>query len=273
MQQNLIREQCVTVVDILTTNTRQPNTRKYICRDLLHTKMLMTRGSMGWCKICEHKATEIDMVDHIKKHIPDEKGDSHYIISISDGSLFWMCIQVYGNSLLKSMDKFLRREWMECCGHLSVFVIDNTEYLVSLQPGYKSKSMNYKIRNILKEDMTFSYEYDFGTTTHLQMTVVSAKIMPIAKGRGIQVLAIHDPVRFNCAECGRRAIWACSVCCDMEVGMLCKSCGRVHKCGEDMLLPVVQSPRMGSCSYKSGPLTLHNEGTGTQPYYGYWARD
>lgn len=32
-------------------------------------------------------------------------------------------------------------------------------------------------------------------------------------------------------------------------GWLCDKCGRIHECGEDMLLPVVNSPRVGMCGY------------------------
>ena len=34
-----------------------------------------------------------------------------------------------------------------------------------------------------------------------------------------------------------------------EEGWLCQSCADEHECGEDMLLPVVNSPRTGVCGY------------------------
>ncbi len=34
-----------------------------------------------------------------------------------------------------------------------------------------------------------------------------------------------------------------------DAGWLCDSCAEDHKCGEDMLLPVVNSPRTGVCGY------------------------
>jgi len=33
------------------------------------------------------------------------------------------------------------------------------------------------------------------------------------------------------------------------MGWLCDECAPKHKCGEDMLLPVVNSPRVGKCGY------------------------
>ena len=33
--------------------------------------------------------------------------------------------------------------------------------------------MNYKLKSLLKKGMTFDYEYDFGSTTELMITVVN----------------------------------------------------------------------------------------------------
>ena len=219
--------------------------------------------SLGTCKICQKSGTMSDLEAHAKTHISKTDKDTHYIIRIDDGEIFWMHIQAYGNSLLRTLDKFLRQEWLECCGHPSAFTINDIVYHSNANMG---KGMNVKLRNILEESTVFMHEYDFGSTTTLRLTVVSAKVPPAVVGkRGIQVLAIHDPVKFGCAVCQADARKVCSTCGET----LCASCAPKHECGEDLQLDVVQSPRMGVCAYNNNPATLHREGTSTH-YAGEW---
>src|SRR6266699_6043638 len=41
----------------------------------------------------------------------------------------------------------------------------------------------------------------------------------------------------------------CTQCIYKDKGYLCDTCARSHKCGEEMLLPLVNSPRAGVCGY------------------------
>ena len=44
-----------------------------------------------------------------------------------EGSFFneyWMYLEVPANTILRRLDNFLRDTWVECCGHMSMFVID-----------------------------------------------------------------------------------------------------------------------------------------------------
>ena len=38
-------------------------------------------------------------------------------------------------------------------------------------------------------------------------------------------------------------------CIEEGAGLLCSHCAKKHECGEDVQLPVVNSPRMGMCGY------------------------
>lgn len=219
--------------------------------------------SLGKCKICQKSGTMSDLEAHTKTHISKDNKDTHYIIRIDDGEVFWMYIQAYGNSLLRTLDKFLRQEWLECCGHSSAFTVNGIAYHSDTNMG---KGMNVKLRNIVEEGTVFMHEYDFGSTTTLRLTAVSAKVPPAVVGkRGIQALAVHDTVKFGCVVCQADARKVCSACGET----LCKPCARKHECGEDLQLDVVQSPRMGVCAYNSHPATLHREGTSTH-YAGEW---
>ena len=213
-------------------------------------------GGLGKCKICLQSETMSGMEAHVKTHMSEGK-DTHYILRIDDGGPFWMYIQAYGNSLLRTMDKFLRQEWLECCGHASAFTVHDTAYHSDSRMG---KGMNVKLQNILKDGDVFIHEYDFGSTTTLRLSVISAKASPAVAGkRGIQVLAVHDPVEFKCAVCNATTKQVCNECSRL----MCGSCAYNHGCDKDSLHYAVQSPRVGVCAYDSHPATLFREGTST----------
>ena len=44
----------------------------------------------------------------------------------------------------------------------------------------------------------------------------------------------------------------CAQCIYEGGGWLCEACAKSHECGEEMLLPVVNSPRVGTWGY-TGP--------------------
>ena len=95
---------------------------------------------------------------------------------------------------------------------------------------------------------TCSYEYDYGTTTELKLKVISEREVE-AKGKAIQVLARNTPPLILCNVCGKPATEVCAQCIYDDEGWLCDDCAEEHECGEEMLLPVVNSPRVGMCAY------------------------
>ena len=44
-------------------------------------------------------------------------------------------------------------------------------------------------------------------------------------------------------------LFICAQCIYEDKGCLCDACARSHECGEEMLLPLVNSPRAGVCGY------------------------
>src|SRR5471032_2915093 len=70
---------------------------------------------------------------------------------------------------------------------------------------------------------------------------------PRIKGRGpVELLARNDAPQIVCDECGSLATaQICSECDSRGEGWLCEACAAKHECGEEMLLPVVNSPRAG----------------------------
>jgi hypothetical protein len=222
---------------------------------------------------------------------------------------YWMHFEVPADSKLTDLDDFLRKVWVECCGHLSAFTIGGTAYssepadfensdfededsddedsddedyedeetededsedededidekdsaraefdsnvvkaasLMFSQP--KDKSLDAKLCEVLKPGTQFFYEYDFGSTTHLKLKVVTEYQGNVSE-QTVQILARNEPPPIVCSSCGKPATQVCTACLYSGRGWLCDGCVAEHDCGEDALLPVVNSPRVGVCGY------------------------
>jgi len=184
----------------------------------------------------------------------------HLVVKGSNGlSMYWMHLDVDSNSTLKQLDAFLRGTWVECCGHLSQFITDD-ETTNAYEPDrqYRDRIMNARMGSALNQSgMEFKYEYDFGTTTSLDLRVVSIReaggnSQQRQKKESVKLLARNDPPEIYCGSCSSKklATNVCSECIwDSDKAWVCDDCSKKHKCGEEMLLPVVNSPRVGMCGY------------------------
>jgi hypothetical protein len=118
------------------------------------------------------------------------------------------------------------------------------------------ESMDIVLEDVLSKGRKFRHEYDFGTTTELNLRVISEGYAQASEDNEvIRVLARNDPPSITCENCGdNEAELICPMCGVSMYGRpLCKKCARKHKCdryfSKDMLLPVVNSPRAGLCGY------------------------
>ena len=166
---------------------------------------------------------------------------------------YWMHLEAPAKARLLDLDGFLRDTWLECCGHMSAFRIGKVQYQVEADPEFEARSMKVALGEVLAPGAKFGHEYDFGTTTHLALKVVAEREGPAAgKGpKAVRVLARNEPPKISCA-CGQPATQVCGQCICDDSGWLCEKCVADHECGEEMCLPVVNSPRVGQCGY-TGP--------------------
>jgi hypothetical protein len=212
--------------------------------------------SEGVCRLCNKTFSGRGMTRHLQSCIgrkePKSKGGDEkiFLIKASAGP-FWVYFEVNGSSTLGNVDSFLRSLWLECCGHLSAFTIGSVRYYshaLYLEPG--EKGMDIPLENVLKPRVKFLHEYDFGTTTKLDMECVSERQDKMMDR--IEILARNNMIEILCDECGKPAKEIRTQCVWEGEGFLCESCAKKHECGEEMLLPVVNSPRMGVCGYTGG---------------------
>lgn len=224
----------------------------------------MAKRIKGKCKYCGKEYT----FSYMNKHLPvcekrrekwaEEAGGKscgyfEMAVYAKYDRDYWLFIEVIETATLKDVDQFLRDIWVECCGHLSAFEIDGISYDNAPQDdfgwGKPAKSMNYKLKTVLEKGMTFGYDYDFGSTTKLMITVVNYRIGRAGKEK-IVILSRNNPIEIMCDECEKKpAAYLCGQCFYSGSGWLCEDCAKTHKCGEDMLLPICNSPRMGVCGY------------------------
>ncbi len=161
---------------------------------------------------------------------------------------YWMHIEVSAVATLTNLDQFLRATWLECCGHLSAFTIGGKTYLSQSSEDLDDEDMDVPIGAVLRPRTKFDHRYDFGTTTELALRVGEQRVGS-PRSRRIDLLARNEPPPIPCGACGTLATEVCSQCIDSREGWLCDRCARKHECGAEMLLPVVNSPRVGICGY------------------------
>ncbi len=109
--------------------------------------------------------------------------------------------------------------------------------------------MDIPLKDVIQPGLKFIYKYDFGSTTELNMKCISERSGELKE---IRILAKNDPPEYLCDKCGKLAKHICVNCLWKDEGLLCDSCLEKHDCGEERILPVVNSPRMGVCAYTGG---------------------
>jgi DNA-directed RNA polymerase subunit RPC12/RpoP len=161
-----------------------------------------------------------------------------------------MHVAIQATATLADLDRFLRRAWLECCSHMSAFTIDDQRYSVAPLPEIPEKSMSVRVGEVLKPGSHIRYEYDFGSTTELDLTMME-EWNSKPERQPTQLLALNNPPVYACVHCGKPATLV-SADADPEEALLCRRCGK--QIGDpDMLLPLVNSPRTGVCAY-TGPV-------------------
>jgi hypothetical protein len=209
--------------------------------------------SMGKCTLCQTNVDKKAMTKHLakcrlaKRPVGQARPKAFHLLVEGHGlPEYWLHLEVSTQTTLEKLDSFLRDIWLECCGHLSAFRIGPTAYMSQpYEPD--DKSMNIAVGNILSPKMEFYHEYDFGTTTELKLKVIS-EIEGLTR-EPIHLLARNEPPVIKCSLCGKTATQVCVECICADKGWLCEACAEKHECGEEMLLPVVNSPRVGMCGY------------------------
>ena len=197
---------------------------------------------------CRQRATALE--EESKQRRARKTAHFHIVVDGLYLRDYWLHLEVPKETTLRMLDSFLRKIWLECCGHLSQFEINNARYqsYESDSMWLPSKGMDVEVGKVLSPGLEFTHEYDFGSTTYLRLRVIS-EYERATKDRGIHILARNELPVMACSVCGQPATQLCQECMYNDDGTLCESCAEQHECGEEMLLPIANSPRVGVCGY------------------------
>lgn len=200
----------------------------------------MASGTKGNCYLCGGEFGKTAIKNHLmKSHMASDDDQRCYLLKIENSydKNYWLYVDIPVTASLSSIDAFLRKIWLECCGHMSGFY-GSDRYEISKSRTLKAFSVGDKIR----------HEYDFGSTTETIITIMGETMRK--KQRGVvRLLARNIPAVFHCSICGEPATALCTACMyDTDNPFFCDLCSEAHE-HEDMLLSVTNSPRMGVCGY------------------------
>jgi hypothetical protein len=221
----------------------------------------------GQCRLCGKRFKKPGMQRHVRACRARMAGsgagsDDGLLLALEDRHLssYWLVVEASPAATWDDLDAFLRRIWVECCGHLSSFQHAGRTFAYDVDGASEwaadPRSMAERIAGTVGAGSRFRYEYDFGTTTELVGRALD--VVPGApRGPTIEVLARNEPPVHPCAECGQGATTVCALCYQRlgDLCWYCDACVQHHRCSDpdgDYVLPVVNSPRVGLCGY-GGP--------------------
>jgi hypothetical protein len=229
------------------------------------------RQQSGTCALCGADVKRTGAQKHLGECAPAhdqrtgiEQRLVHLRVTTPESPAYWLDVEVRDDARLEALDSFLRDIWLECCGHLSAFKMNDVEYVsrdyqFDLGPVFGGfgrqrpvkRRMNARLGAALPPvGERFGYEYDFGSTTSLQLRVIGERIGRLGRP-AVRLLARNTLPVWPCAICAQPATLVCTYCrYDEGNPFVCKKHRREHACGEDEgFMPVVNSPRMGVCGY------------------------
>ncbi|MGA0559793.1 hypothetical protein ACO2Q8_24240 [Larkinella sp. VNQ87] len=213
--------------------------------------------SVGRCVYCGQFYDKRGIGKHLDTHLtqqPTAPTAKAFHVRVEAAEMF-LELLIDARTTLSNVDGYLRKIWLECCGHLSAF---------RPQGSYEEIAMTRKVGAFFSTGLVLNYEYDFGSTTVLRVKVGKTFSIPVNKG--IELLSRNEPLDIRCDACHQQpATQICTIHVYEGNGFLCDACSETHaeEC-EDFAdyagLPVVNSPRMGVCGYEGGTIDTGRDG-------------
>jgi len=257
--------------------------------------------SEGKCHFCGKTFAKAGINRHLAKHLEgkilEEQPGKSFLLKVETNPAYgstgyFLSLWMDGETKMETLDIFLRKIWLECCGHLSAFTdpvkrrqrtggwgffeaaelleqgkIKEYEKLMEETKG--EISLGRKAKDALYKDFKIEYEYDFGSTTALLITVLHE--YPIKAAKKIILLSRNEPLPILCEECGKEpAAEVCIAHSWEESSLFCVKCAKKHskQCDdfEDYAaMPIVNSPRFGVCEYVGSTIDTERDGVYVKP--------
>jgi hypothetical protein len=223
-----------------------------------------TIHSEGQCTYCKETFDQKGMSKHLATHLKTMSAekpsrDKSFHLRVEEGPYF-LNLLIDSDMPLDYLDDYLRAIWLECCGHMSTLKIKSKKYEYDFEDddAIIGEDMLQIAKKVFVKGQKLKYEYDMGSTTTLEITVLD-EYSVLAK-EGIQLLSRNEPLKLLCHVCNEKpGFKICSVHGWDEPSLFCKSCVPKHKkeC-EDFAdyaaMSLYNSPRTGVCAYEGGQI-------------------
>ncbi|MDR1896166.1 MAG: hypothetical protein LBR10_05185 [Prevotellaceae bacterium] len=249
--------------------------------------------SEGKCPFCGKTFAKAGINRHLITHLKEKeasgKPGKSFLVKVETNkrwgySPYFLSLWIDCGASMKDLDTFLRKIWLECCGHMSAFrkrekrsgrdeifdMMDEylgrgniVKYEKMMEEIDDTVPMSRKVKDILYKDLILEYEYDFGSSTELSITVMGE--YSVKADKKIVLLSRNEPLDIMCNSCKKvPATQICTACIYEKEAEFCDKCAKKHakKCEdfEDYAsLPVVNSPRMGVCGYTGGTIDMERD--------------
>lgn len=82
----------------------------------------------------------------------------HLFVEARRDKSYWLHVAVPAEASLRTLDRFLRHTWLECCGHLSAFDISVRRHVSQSAPEMVAAGMHARLSHALSVGTKFSYE-------------------------------------------------------------------------------------------------------------------
>ena len=257
-----------------------------------------TVKSEGKCLFCGKTFAKAGINRHLATHLKVKttggKSGNSFLVKVETckrwgTTPYFLSLWMDGGATMENLDGFLRDIWLECCGHLSAFfdpaIRKNRGGMFGMMNGFEDDEddeeendegydffsdelpgqipMRKKAKDVLCKGKVLDYEYDFGSTTRLAITVIEQ--YPVKAEEKIVLLSRNEPPKITCTICKKAvATQICPFCCYDELEALCDKCAPKHTkiCedfDEESFSSVANSPRMGVCGYEGGVIDTERD--------------
>ncbi|HSW34375.1 MAG TPA: hypothetical protein VLH36_12260 [Steroidobacteraceae bacterium] len=205
--------------------------------------------SRGTCLFCGGEKPKSAMSRHLVACDRRGRGDEERLPVVVEGAwapAYWLHLEVKPQATLGDLDRFLRRTWLECCGHMSSFEIGDRRFESATFDfdGSDGESMEIAVGRVLVPGASARYVYDFGSSTELKIRTLAPRPGK-PSGEKVRLVARNTAPEIPCKRGHGDATHVCTFC----GRPLCPACVTDHQCEPEGLLPVVNSPRAGTCAY------------------------
>ncbi len=227
----------------------------------------MAERTKGKCKYCGKQYTGGYMGKHLqtcaarRKHLEAgiaaaaKEQAGYYLIKVygTYNKEYWMYLEADEDLTLADLDQFLRDIWVECCGHLSDFIIHGMRFpnmaFKDWGDDEDTEMANVRLGDVLRPGLLMNYEYDFGTTSYLDLLVEDYR-QGAPEEEPLTILSRNIAPKILCDHCKENPATMVNVMSyPGDECFFCDECMEELELDEEEFLPVCNSPRMGMCGY------------------------